>query len=105
MEKVHPEHDRAIYCTYWGCYYLAAPWPVYNARKARSYFERGVKAYPRSRRNQYFAGVGAFMERDYAAARGYMERALEEECASTSEQDICDWLATEAGRALEILPG
>lgn len=104
LEKLHPQYDGAIYCIYWGAYYLAAPWPMSSTSKARKYLERSVKAYPRSRRNQYWGGVAAFADGDYAAARGYMERALEEECASPSEQDICDWMAEEARRTLEALP-
>lgn len=103
LEKLHPAHDNAIYCVYWGAYYLAAPWPASSASKARSYFERMVKAYPASRRNQYWAGVGAFMERDYTVARKYMERALKEQCASPSELDVCQWITAEAKRTLDLL--
>lgn len=105
LEKLHPAHDNAIYCVYWGAYYLAAPWPASSASKARSYFERMVKAYPASRRNQYWAGVGAFMEQDFTAAQKYMERALEEQCASPSELDVCEWITAEAKRTLDMLTG
>mmetsp|Transcript_70941 Transcript_70941/g.140796 ORF Transcript_70941/g.140796 Transcript_70941/m.140796 type:complete len:311 (-) Transcript_70941:178-1110(-) len=105
LEAMHPEFDGLIYCVYWGAYYLAAPWPVTSTKKARNYFEKMVKARPASRRNQYWAGVGAFMEGDYPAAQSYMERALREECASDSERDVCAFLTAEAGRTLQLLAG
>lgn len=103
LEQQHPSWDGGIYCSYWGAYYLAAPWPAFSASKARAYFDRGAKAFPHSQRNQYFAGVGAFMEGDFDAARAAMQRALEEECASPSEQDVCAFFTREAERTLTML--
>jgi len=103
LEAMHPEFDGLIHCIYWGAYYLAAPWPVTSTKKARNYFEKLVKARPASRRNQYWAGVGAFIDGDFAAAQSYMERALKEECVSDSERDICAFLTGEAERTLKLL--
>lgn len=105
LESMHPAFDGHIYCIYWGAYYLAAPWPASNPRKARAYLERGVKAFSASRRNQYWAGVGAFMEGDFKVASSYMMRALKEPCASKSEQDVCAFLTREAKRTIDLLAG
>merc|ERR1712008_340221 len=70
---------------------------------ACQYLESLVKAQPASKRNQYWAGVGACMAGDVQAARSYMENSLMEECASDSERDICEFLTVEARRTLDIL--
>jgi len=103
LESMHTGFDGHVHCVYWGAFYLAAPWPVGSTGTACQYLESLVKAQPASKRNQYWAGVGAFMAGDVQAARSYMENSLMEECASDSERDICEFLTVQARRTLDIL--
>lgn len=103
LEKMHPEHDGHIYCIYKGAYHLAAPWPVYDAKKAHSFFERAAARCPNSRRNQYFAAVGRFAVEDFAGAREAMEHSLQSPSPTATELDIRDFLEAEATRTIEML--
>lgn len=102
-EKLHPEWDGAQYCIYRGAYFLAAPWPAYNARKGHEFFELAIKKAPSSRRNQYFAAVGRFAIGDFRGAREAMEVSLRSPSTSPSELDIHDFLDEEAARVIDML--
>jgi len=103
LEKMHKEWDGSQYCIYKGAYLQAAPRPVYDPKKAREYFELAAKKHPRSKRNQYFAGVGRFANGDFKGAREAMERAMKEPCGSKSETDIGDFLAKQSARTIQML--
>jgi len=103
FESMHPEYDGSQYCIYRGAFFLAAPWPAYNARKGHEFFELGIQKEPSSRRNQYFAGVGRFAVGDFRGAREAMEISLQSPSPSSTELDIRDFLTKEATRVIGML--
>lgn len=105
FERLHPDYDSGIACDYWGGYYLAAPWPVHSVSKAREYWGRGIAAFPQGKRNHYLAGVGAFMQGDFDAARAAMQRSFQAEPRSPTEQDVSAFFTEQARLAVAMLSG
>lgn len=103
LDTLYPDFWGAVSCIYWGAYFLAAPWPAQDAEKAKVYFDRALKAFPNSRRNQYWGGVCAFMRSDFASAYAYMQRAIEEGRPPSWEKDCDAFYRAEAEKAMQLI--
>jgi len=103
----HRQHDSAVACIYRGAFYLAAPWPLGSVTKARALFDEAHREFPESRRNRYYAGVGAWADRDDQAARLLFESSLEAPPAppGRSENDIRSFLQRAAAEAIVVVGG
>jgi len=78
MVEKHPGLKGGAPFIIQGMMYLNAPPPLRSVRKAKECFESAYRVDARSPRNNYFCGVVAFLERDYARAHVRFAAALEE---------------------------
>ena len=116
LTSAAPAHASGLAHVFAAAFYLAAPFPVRSPRRALAAAERALTASPKSRRNNYYAGLAALHLRwDFkrrggggeaaAVAQGYLEASLASDATAESEaeRDIDGALRREAIRALEAL--
>jgi hypothetical protein len=84
-------------------YFTVAPWPICDQRQALDDARAAVRLFPRSVRNQYTLGVVAGRQRKAEEARSAFRAAVEGECTTAAERDVCAFLKREAKRALGLL--
>lgn len=105
LYKNHKLYDGAVSCIYKGAFNLAVPWPIGSTKKGARFFDEAYKAYPDSKRNRYYAALGAW-------ATGNRDRTVELMKASLaapkapegcSELDVETFFEKSAAEALHIL--
>ncbi|CAM9875969.1 unnamed protein product, partial [Hapterophycus canaliculatus] len=104
LAKKFPTQDNGVAFIYQGSYFLAAPWPLRNPKKARECYEKAVEINGRSRRNVYYAGLGRLECGDKKGAAEMFRRAVSDELcesASATERDIAASLREQAQRGLD----
>jgi len=101
----HRRYDSAVSCIFRGAYYLAAPWPLGSVKKGRRFFDEAHRAFPDSRRNRYYAAVGAWADGDVGAARALFEATLAARSSplDKSERDIEAFLIRAANDGLKTV--
>ena len=125
----HRLYESASPCTYKGAFQLAAPWPVGSAKKGRKFFEEALEAhktchvstpkcyddpppphlvlqaFPDSKRNRYYAAIGAWATGDRTKAIEMFKLSLAASRApeGESELDIEEFLERAARKALADL--
>lgn len=96
-----PDYDNGVAYIYRGAYFLAAPWPIRNVSKAIAAFTSAVEKQPLSRRNLYYLGMAYLAGGQKQKAAEFFGRSVQAECMSSTEEDIADFLLTEAKRGLQ----
>jgi tetratricopeptide (TPR) repeat protein len=96
----HPRYEHGGGYVLLGSFYFVAPWPLADGEQGLALLEQAVAIAPTSRRNRYFAGVGALRQNDPARAAAHFEAALAGTCTTPSERDLCDFVTAESRRLL-----
>lgn len=78
MVEKHPDLKGGAPFIIQGMMHLNAPAPLRSVRKAKECFEAAYRVDAASPRNNYFCGVAAYLERDYARAHAHFAAALAE---------------------------
>ena len=76
MVTKHPELKGGAPFIIQGMMFLNAPVPVRSVKKAKECFQSAHKIDATSPRNNYFCGVTAYLEKDFAQAHAYFAEAL-----------------------------
>ena len=72
----------------------------FTPRRALSEVTAAAKAYPGSRRNNYYSCMMSLQQGRAAEAVPYCEAAMRARCAGPTEPDYCAFLASEVERVL-----
>ena len=91
----HPLTDAGVSNIVLGAFFLVAPRPMRDVKKAGDLFETAV-GIEGNARNRYLAGVGAWARKDWAAARGHFEEAAVAEATSDPQRDVHDFVRAQA---------
>jgi len=94
----HPRYENGGGYVHLGAFYFVAPWPLADPERGLALLEQAVTIAPTSRRNRYFAGVGAYRMEDYARAATHFEAAAAGTCTTPSELDLCAFVTAESAR-------
>ena len=95
-----PKADDALGEIYLGCFYVVAPWPMSNRKKARKHFENALKLAPKSIRSHYYVGLQAFIDNEYKTAKKEFDFVIDNPCTRNSEYDYCGFMKKEAEKGL-----
>jgi hypothetical protein len=98
----HPRYENGGGYLLLGSFYFVAPWPLADETKGLALLEQAVAVAARSRRNRYFAGVGAFRTGDFARAAAHLAAVADGTCVTPTERDLCDFVTAEAARLLPL---
>lgn len=98
--KLNEKADGGVGHIYLGGFYLVAPWPLSDDDESLSHYEKAVKLAPQSVRNQYYRGLRAYVDEDWATAKTHWTRAKDQKCGLKSELDFCWRLKKEAEKGL-----
>lgn len=93
--------DDGVGDIYHGAFFIVAPWPMSDVKKAREHFAKAVALAPRSLRNHYYVGLGAFKDGDFATAEGEFTFARDNPCTTKSEIDYCSAIKAQAKLGLD----
>ena len=96
-----PKADGAIGHCYLGAFFLMAPWPLCNARKAEKHLGAAHRIVA-SRRNCYYMGVMNYRLGRPGEAIPFFEQSIKAKCNSPSESDFGEWMKEEAAAALRV---
>lgn len=88
---------------YHGAFYTVAPWPMNDVKKAREHFAKAAAIAPRSVRNRYYVGLGAFKDGDLVTAEREFTFARDNPCTTKSEIDFCAAIKAQAKLGLELI--
>ena len=86
---------------YHGAFYIVAPWPMNDVKKAREHFAKAAAVAPRSVRNRYYVGLGAYKDGDFATAEREFVFARDNPCTTKSEIDFCSAIKAQAKLGLD----
>jgi tetratricopeptide (TPR) repeat protein len=98
----HPRYENGGGYLHLGSFYFVAPWPLADPEKGLALLEQAIAVAPHSRRNHYFAGVGAFRLEKYPRAAAHFEAVHTGTCVTPTERDFCDFVTAESARLLPI---
>lgn len=93
--------DDGVGDIYHGAFFIVAPWPMSDVKKAREHFAKAVALAPRSLRNHYYVGLGAFKDGDLATAEKEFTFVRDNPCTTKSEIDYCSAIKAQAKIGLE----
>jgi hypothetical protein len=93
--------DDDVGDVYHGAFYIVAPWPMSDVKKAREHFAKAAAIAPRSVRNRYYVGLAAFKDGDFATAEKEFTFARDNACTTKSEIDFCSAIKAQAKLGLE----
>lgn len=93
--------DDGVGDTYHGAFYIVAPWPMSDVKKAREHFAKAAAVAPRSVRNRYYVGLAAFKGGDFAVAEKEFTFARDNPCTTKSEIDYCSAIKAQAKIGLD----
>lgn len=88
--------DDGVGDVYHGAFFIVAPWPMSDVKKAREHFAKSAAVAPRSVRNRYYVGLGAFKDGDFAVAEKEFTFARDNPCTTKSEIDFCSAIKAQA---------
>ncbi len=86
---------------YHGAFYIVAPWPMSDIKKAREHFGKAAAIAPRSVRNRYYVGLAALKDGDLDLADKEFTFARDNPCTTKSEIDYCSAIKAQAKLGLE----
>lgn len=92
--------DDGVGDIYHGAFYIVAPWPMSDVKKAREHFAKAVAVAPRSVRNHYYVGLGAFKDGDLTTAEKEFSFVRDNSCTTRSEIDYCGAIKAQAAVGL-----
>jgi hypothetical protein len=95
-----PRADGGVGHCYLGAFFLMAPWPLCNPKRAEEHLSTAHRIVP-SRRNSYYMGVLHYRLGRPVEAERYFRQALSAKCASASEADFGGFMLREAKAALD----
>ena len=95
-----PRADGGVGHCYLGAFFLMAPWPLCNPKRAEEHLSTAHRIVP-SRRNSYYMGVLHYRLGRPAEAERYFRQALSAKCASASEADFGGFMLRESKAALD----
>lgn len=93
--------DDGVGDIYHGAFFIVAPWPMSDVKKAREHFAKAAAIAPRSVRNRYYVGLAALKDGDLATAEKEFTFARDNPCTTKSELDYCSALKAQAKLGLE----
>lgn len=93
--------DDGVGDIYHGAFYIVAPWPMSDIKKAREHVAKAAAVAPRSVRNRYYVGLAAFKDGDFAVAEKEFTFARDNPCTTKSEIDYCSAIKAQAKLGLE----
>ncbi len=88
--------DDGVGDVYHGAFFIVAPWPMADVKKAREHFAKSAAVAPRSVRNRYYVGLSAFKDGDFAVAEKEFSFARDNPCTTKSEIDFCSAIKAQA---------
>ncbi len=88
--------DDGVGDVYHGAFFIVAPWPMADVKKAREHFAKSAAVAPRSVRNRYYVGLAAFKDGDFALAEKEFTFARDNPCTTKSEIDFCSAIKAQA---------
>jgi len=98
----HPRYENGGGYLLLGSFYFVAPWPVADPARGQALLEQAVRVAPTSRRNRYFAGVGAFRLKDWPRAMTHLVAVADGTCETPTERDLCAFVTAESARVAPI---
>jgi cytochrome c-type biogenesis protein CcmH/NrfG len=98
-----PRYENGAGFVFLGSFYFVAPWPLADPEKGQALLEQALALAPTSRRNLYFAGVAAYLVKDYPRAAARFEAVASGTCTTPHERDLCAFVTAESRRQLEPL--
>ena len=93
--------DDGVGDIYHGAFFIVAPWPMSDVKKAREHFAKAAAIAPRSVRNRYYVGLAALKDGDLATAEKEFTFARDNPCPTKSELDYCRAIKAQAKLGLE----
>lgn len=96
-----PTAEGGIGHAYLGAFFLMAPWPLANAKKAEEHLGAAYKI-AKCRRNCYYLGVMHYRLGRPAKAAHFFREAIKAKPLTPSEGDFTEWVLTEAKSALKV---
>jgi len=101
--KTAPKADNAVGHIYMGAFYMVAPWPMSDAKKAREQFEKAVKIAPSSLRNRYYLALQDYKDERFDEAKKGWQTVVDGRCKSGSEVDFCGFVKKQAKEGLAAI--
>jgi tetratricopeptide (TPR) repeat protein len=100
--KKYPKADNAVGDIYMGAFYMVAPWPMSDAKKARQHFDKALERVPNSLRNHHYVALQALKDGRLDVAKKHWEHVRDNKCVRRgSEVDFCGFLKKQSKRGLE----
>lgn len=93
--------DDGVGDIYHGAFYIVAPWPMSDLKKAREHFAKAAAIAARSVRNRYYVGLAALKDGDLDLAEREFTFARDNPCTTKSEIDYCSAIKAQAKLGLE----
>ena len=104
LREIDETYDNGVAWIFAGSNYLALPWPIKSADKARVRFRKAQGISAESPRNLYFSALAAMEAGSTKQAAKLFQRSLDAPAVSTSDRDLEGFLREQAKAGLAKCP-
>jgi len=101
MQEVGPDEEGGLGFIFEGCFYIAAPWPLRDLKRALRLMRRAL-AQKKCKRNYYYVGLANYHLENYEDALDYFAKSADAKPEFLSEFDFAAGLTQEAQRGIKL---